>query len=98
MRNKDGYLYYETPVDDDYEYFDVYRVKIESQINIDKKELYLGKFIGQAYSRAKDFYAEIIYDDDSYYLEAVYNEYGEKSIRKMETDICYVQMRMGCIR
>ena len=24
---KDGYLYYETPVDDDYEYFDVYRVK-----------------------------------------------------------------------
>ena len=79
---KDGYLYYETPVDDDYEYFDVYRVKIESQINIDKKELYLGKFIGQAYSRAKDFYAEIIYDDDSYYLEAVYNEYGEKSIRK----------------
>ena len=79
---KDGYLYYETPVDDDYEYFDVYRVKIESQINIDKKELYLGKFIGKTYSRAKDFYAEIIYDDDSYYLEAVYNEYGEKSIRK----------------
>ena len=38
---KDVYLYYETPVDDDYEYFDVYRVKIESQINIDKKELYL---------------------------------------------------------
>lgn len=27
LRNKDGYLYYETPVDDDYEYFDVYRVK-----------------------------------------------------------------------
>lgn len=42
----------------------------------------MGKFIDQTYSRAKDFYAEIIYDDDSYYLEAVYNEYGEKSIRK----------------
>ena len=41
----------------------------------------LEKFIGKTYSRAKDFYAEIIYDD-SYYLEAVYNEYGEKSIRK----------------
>lgn len=27
LRNKDGYLYYETLVDDDYEYFDVYRVK-----------------------------------------------------------------------
>ena len=83
---KDGYLYYESAIEEKtwHDYVDIYRVKIESQIDMNKKELYLGNFEGNSNNGTWGFYANIIYDDDSFYMQYLYNERDGKRIRKNE--------------
>lgn len=95
---KDGYLYYETLVDDDYEYFDVYRVKIESQINIDKKKLYLENLLAKLIVVQRIFMLRLSMMMIVIIWKLSIMNMVKKVSEKMETDICYVQMRMGCIR
>lgn len=83
---KDGYLYYESAIEEKtwHDYVDIYRVKIGSQIDMNKKELYLGNFEGNSNNGTWGFYANIIYDDDSFYMQYLYNECEGKRIRKNE--------------